>query len=71
MTFLYNDPDILGQTVFIKRGPHQGALGMVKKQVAEQEYEVTGGDFGDELVRFSRKEFVLYRHRKIKIDSKR
>lgn len=67
VTFVYNDPEILGQTVFIKRGPHQGKLGIVKRVTEQERFEVTGGDFGKAFVLFSRKEFIVYRHRKLRM----
>ncbi|EKE86909.1 DUF3912 family protein [Idiomarina xiamenensis] len=66
-TFVYNSPRILGQTVFIKRGPHQGKLGMVRKQVDDDHFTVTHGDFGDQHITFERGEFLVYRHRKMRI----
>ncbi len=71
VSFVYNDPDILGQTIFIKRGEHQGKLGLVKRVVNDEEYQVSGGDFGEETASFKRKEFIVYRYRKIKMRPER
>ncbi|WP_241971834.1 DUF3912 family protein [Aliidiomarina taiwanensis] len=69
MSFLFNDPDILGQTVFIKRGPHQGKIGLVKEVLNNDVYMVTGADFGKERAQFKRKEFIVHRYRKIRMRS--
>lgn len=71
VSFVYNDPDILGQTIFIKRGRHQGKLGLVKKVLADETYEVSGGDFGDSLVQFKRNEFIVHCYRKVKMRADR
>ena len=67
VTFIYNDPDFLGQTIFVKRGKHQGKLGIVKRVLNSETFEVSGGDFGAEAVRLQRKEFLVYRYRKLKM----
>lgn len=69
VSFLFNDPDILGQTVFIKRGPHQGKIGLVKEVLDNEVYMVTGADFGKERAKFLRKEFIVHRYRKIRMRS--
>ncbi|RUO81392.1 hypothetical protein CWI84_01140 [Idiomarina tyrosinivorans] len=66
-TFSYNNPRIQGQTVFIKRGQHQGKLGIVSKIIDNEEYVVSQGDFGKDEVSFKREEFLVYRFRKIKV----
>lgn len=67
VNFIYNDPDFLGQTIFVKRGEHQGKLGIVKRVLADDTFEVAGGDFGDQVITFKRKEFLVYRYRKLKM----
>lgn len=71
VSFVYNDPDILGQTIFIKRGKHQGKLGLVKRVIDDEKYLVTGGDFGETSEHFKRSEFIVYRYRKIKMRAER
>ncbi|WP_207916204.1 MULTISPECIES: DUF3912 family protein [Gammaproteobacteria] len=71
VSFVYNDPDFLGQTIFVKRGPHQGKLGVVKRVVSKDIFEVGQGDFGDNFVKFKREEFLVYRHRKLKMRADR
>jgi len=66
-TFSYNNPRILGQTVFIKRGPHQGKMGLVVKALADDKFTVSQGEFGKESATFDRAEFLVYRYRKIKV----
>ena len=45
-TFSYNNPRINGQTIFVKRGPHCGKLGIVKQQNKDGSYMVSQADFG-------------------------
>ncbi|CUS48905.1 MAG: KOW motif [Idiomarinaceae bacterium HL-53] len=71
VSFIYNDPDFLGQTVFIKRGKHQGKLGVVKKVLSDDIFQVSLGDFADDVVEFKRQEFLVYRHRKLKMKADR
>ncbi|MCC5854963.1 MAG: DUF3912 family protein [Idiomarina sp.] len=71
VSFLYNNPDFLGQTVFIKRGKHQGKMGLVKKVLAKERYAVTAGDFGEDVVEFERQEFIVHRYRKLKMRADR
>jgi len=66
-TFSYNNPRLQGQTVFIKRGKHQGKLGLVVKVLSEDEFIVSQGEFGKEKETFKRAEFLVHRYRKIKI----
>lgn len=71
VSFVYNDPDILGQTIFVKRGKHQGKLGLVKHIFEDEVYEVSGGDFGEERARFKRNEFIVHRYRKVRMRADR
>ncbi|NQZ04497.1 DUF3912 family protein [Idiomarina sp.] len=70
-TFSYNNPRINGQTIFVKRGPHCGKLGIVKQQNQDGSYLVSQADFGAELISFKREEFIVYRYRKIKVPIER
>lgn len=65
--FSYNSRQFLGQTVFIKRGLHQGKMGQVVRELDDERYEVSLGDFGREKVMFDRSEFLIHRYRKIKV----
>lgn len=67
VSFLYNSRQFLGQTVFVKRGLHQGKMGQVTRELEQDQYEVSLGDFGSEQVLFHRSEFLIHRYRKIKI----
>ncbi len=71
VSFVYNDPDILGQTIFIKRGKHQGKLGLVKRVIDDERYQVSGGDFGEKTEVFNRNEFIVHRYRKIRMRADR
>lgn len=66
-SFTYNNPRIHGQTVFIKRGPHQGRFGIIGKVLDNDRYMVSQADFGSEQVIFKRSDFLVHRYRKIKI----
>ena len=55
------------RTIFVKRGPHCGKLGIVKQQNKDGSYVVSQADFGDELISFKREEFIVYRYRKIRV----
>lgn len=65
-TFSYNNPRIQGQTVFVKRGKHQGKLGLVVKTNGDI-FTVSQGDFGSEQIELRREEFLVHRYRKIKV----
>lgn len=65
-TYTYNNPRINGQTVFVKRGEHTGKLGIVKQSLGGERYLVAQADF-DEPVELERKEFLVYRYRKVKV----
>lgn len=71
VSFIYNDPDFMGQTIFVKRGKHQGKLGVVKRVVSKDVFEVSQGDFGNTPVQFNRAEFLVYRHRKLRMRANR
>ncbi|RUO65374.1 hypothetical protein SAMN06297229_1225 [Pseudidiomarina planktonica] len=66
-TFTYNNPRLQGQTIFVKRGKHQGKLGLVIKVLEDDKYIVSQGDFAVEKVMFDRSEFLVHRYRKIKV----
>ena len=66
-SFTYNNPRIQGQTVFIKRGPHQGKLGIIAKVMDNERYLVSQADFGSEPVIFKRSDWLVHRYRKIKV----
>ncbi|WP_404399289.1 DUF3912 family protein [Idiomarina seosinensis] len=66
-TFAYNNPRINGQTIFVKRGEHAGKLGIVKEELGKDEFLVSQADFGTEKVKLSRKQFLVYRYRKIHV----
>lgn len=66
-TFSYNNPRIQGQTVFIKRGPHQGKLGIIVKTLDNERFAVSQADFGSEKIIFKRCDFLVHRYRKIRV----
>ncbi|RUO31688.1 hypothetical protein CWE12_01440 [Aliidiomarina sedimenti] len=65
--FTYNSRQFLGQTVFVKRGAHQGKMGQVIRELDDERYQVSLGDFGQETVVFDRSDFLVHRYRKIKV----
>lgn len=71
VSFTYNSRQYLGQTVFIKRGEHQGKMGQVKRELGNDKFVVALGDEENERVTFHRSDFLIYRHRKIRIPANR
>lgn len=67
VSFSYNNPQFLGQTVFIKRGENQGKMGQVVREDVDDYYQVSLGDFGNEKLRFHRSDFLVYRYRKVRM----
>lgn len=65
--FSYNSRNFLGQTVFVKRGPHQGMMGQVVRELDNERYEISLGDFAEQKLIFTRAEFLLHRHRKVRV----
>lgn len=65
--FTYNSRQFLGQTIFVKRGPHQGKMGQVVRELAADQYEISLGDFKDEKLVFNRSDFLIHRYRKIRV----
>lgn len=65
--FTYNSRQFLGQTVFVKRGTHQGKMGQVIRELDDERYQISLGDFGQETVVFDRSDFLVHRYRKIKV----
>lgn len=65
--FTYNSRQFLGQTVFIKRGQHQGKMGQVVRELDDDEYLVSMGDFGENKLNFHRSDFLIHRHRKVRV----
>lgn len=65
--FSYNSRKFLGQTVFVKRGPYQGQMGQVVRELDNERYEVSLGDSAGQKLIFNRAEFLIHRHRKIRV----
>ncbi|MCL5255133.1 MAG: DUF3912 family protein [Gammaproteobacteria bacterium] len=65
--FTYNSRQFLGQTVFIKRGEHQGKMGQVVRELDDDNYEISMGDFGPQKLKFHRSSFLIHRHRKVRV----
>lgn len=67
VSFTYNSRQYLGQTVFVKRGEHQGKMGQVTRELDNETFLVSLGDFGSEKVTFHRSDFLVHRHRKVRV----
>lgn len=65
--FTYNSGQFLGQTIFVKRGLHQGKMGQVVRELDGETYQVSLGDFGQDKVTFKRSEFLVHRYRKVRV----
>lgn len=71
VSFTYNSRQYLGQTVFIKRGPHQGKMGQVKRELGNDEFIVSLGAPDNQQVSFHRSDFLIHRHRRIRVPASR
>ena len=67
VSFTYNSRQFLGQTIFVKRGPHQGKMGQVIRELENEKYEVSLGDFAQQKLIFNRSDFLIHRYRKIRV----
>ena len=71
VSFTYNSRRYLGQTVFIKRGEHQGQVGQVVRELDNEQFLVALGDPNPQQGTFHRSDFIVHRHRKVRMPAER
>ena len=71
VSFTYNSRRYLGQTVFIKRGEHQGQVGQVVRELDNEQFLVALAEPRTQPATFHRSDFIVHRHRKLRVPAER